>query len=112
MKAGEVANLIATNPGLGQSLATGHPFIKAEVVYAIRTEMAQNLPDILMRRIRLGLVDWRAALEALPATAELLAAEMGWAADEREQAEASFRQHIEMMMTTAGVSVLSVKEKA
>lgn len=82
-------------------LATGHPFIQAEVIYAARTEMAQTLPDVLMRRIRLGLIDWKATLEALPVTARLLAIERNWSPAQQEQAEADFRGHIESLMEKA-----------
>ena len=82
-------------------LAAGHPFIQAEVIYAARVEMAQTLPDVLMRRIRLGLIDWRATLEALPVTARLLAVERNWSPEYMERAEADFRSHIEGLMEKA-----------
>ncbi|RYF69731.1 MAG: glycerol-3-phosphate dehydrogenase, partial [Cytophagaceae bacterium] len=82
-------------------LATGHPFIQAEVIYAARTEMAQTIPDVLMRRIRLGLIDWKATLEALPVTARLLAIERNWTPEQEEQAAIDFRAHIEGLMEKA-----------
>ncbi|MEZ0608629.1 glycerol-3-phosphate dehydrogenase/oxidase [Fibrella sp. WM1] len=79
-------------------LAPNHPFIEAEVIYAARQEMAQTLPDVLMRRIRLGLIDWQATLTAIPRTAQLLAVERGWTPEQRTQQETEFRAHIELLM--------------
>ncbi len=92
-----VLSLLAENPAWLAPLAQKHPFIQAEVIYAARTEMAQTLPDVLLRRIRLGLIDWHATLEALPAAAQLLATERGWTDNQRTQAEAEFRTHIEQL---------------
>lgn len=96
-----VLRLLREEPDWLARLTVGHPFIQAEVIYAARTEMAQTLPDVLMRRIRLGLIDWKATLEALPVTARLLAIERNWSPEHREQAEAEFRVHIEGLMEKA-----------
>lgn len=96
-----VLRLLREEPDWLTRLAVGHPFIRAEVIYAARTEMAQTLPDVLMRRIRLGLIDWRATLEALPVTAHLLAIERNWSPGQQQQAEAAFRTHIEGLIEKA-----------
>ena len=93
--------LLREEPDWITRLANDHPFIQAEVIYAARTEMAQTLPDVLMRRIRLGLIDWRATLEALPVTARLLAVERSWTPEQEEQAMATFRVHIEGLLEKA-----------
>lgn len=48
---------------LGARLASGHPFIEAEVVYARDHELALDADDVLERRTRLAFLD-RAAAEA------------------------------------------------
>ena len=45
-------------------LVAGHPFIKAEVLYAIRYEMACTKEDVLHRRLGLALRDADAAAKA------------------------------------------------
>jgi glycerol-3-phosphate dehydrogenase len=64
-----------------------HPRLEttgAEIVFAVRQEMARTVEDILSRRTRDLVRDARAAVEAAPAVADLLAAELGrdaaWAA--------------------------------
>ncbi|MGH3230341.1 MAG: glycerol-3-phosphate dehydrogenase/oxidase, partial [Streptosporangiaceae bacterium] len=51
--AGEVLGLIAADPGLAQPLADGHPYLRAEVAYAVTHENALHVEDVLMRRVRL-----------------------------------------------------------
>jgi glycerol-3-phosphate dehydrogenase len=53
------------------------PYIKAEIVWSARNEMSRTLDDALARRTRALLLDARAAVEAAPATALLLAGELG-----------------------------------
>jgi glycerol-3-phosphate dehydrogenase len=76
--------LIARDPALGQPL---HPRLAAciaEIVWAARHEMARTVDDVLSRRVRALQLDARAALEAAPVVAEVLARELGkdssWAA--------------------------------
>ncbi len=53
------------------------PFLKAEVVWAARYEMARTLEDVLARRLRALFLDARASIEAAPEAAQLLAEELG-----------------------------------
>lgn len=59
-------------------LAAGHPCLEAEVIYAVRFELAQRVIDILARRTHLAIVDTQAARTAAPRILELMAAELGW----------------------------------
>lgn len=66
-----------------------HPrldMIGAEVVWACREEMARTVDDVLSRRTRSLVFDARAALEAAPAVAGIMALELGrgegWIADQ------------------------------
>ncbi|TVR40688.1 MAG: glycerol-3-phosphate dehydrogenase/oxidase [Cryomorphaceae bacterium] len=59
-----------------QKLHPDHLYTAAEVVWAIRYEMAMTIEDVLSRRIRLLLLDARAAIEAAPTVATILAKEL------------------------------------
>lgn len=65
------------------------PYFTAHVVWAVRREMARTVDDFLSRRIRMTLLDVRAALEMAPKVAEIMAEELGrdakWAADQVAQ---------------------------
>jgi glycerol-3-phosphate dehydrogenase len=72
-----IRDLIRERPGLERQL---HPSLSAregEVVWAVRKEMAVTVEDILSRRCRALLWDARAAIEAAPRVAELMAEELG-----------------------------------
>ncbi|WP_428329873.1 glycerol-3-phosphate dehydrogenase/oxidase [Mucilaginibacter sp.] len=59
-----------------EKLHTRLPYIKAEVIWAVRNEMARNIEDVLARRVRALFLDARAAIDMAPAVAKLLAAEL------------------------------------
>lgn len=77
-RAVKVAALTHENPQWAERLVEAYPFIKAEVIYQIREEMACTPRDVLARRMRLEIMDWEATQEALPKVVELMAQEMGW----------------------------------
>jgi glycerol-3-phosphate dehydrogenase len=53
------------------------PYLRAEVAWAARHEMARTLEDVLSRRTRALLLDARASAECAPLAARLLARELG-----------------------------------
>jgi glycerol-3-phosphate dehydrogenase len=83
--AGEIDRLVAGDGQLAVPLVAGLPYLRAEAVYAARHEMATTLTDVLVRRTRAHLLDREATVEAAPAIATLLAAELGWNEGERER---------------------------
>jgi glycerol-3-phosphate dehydrogenase len=74
----EISKLIDADPGLGEALHPALPYLKAEVVWAARSEMARTVEDVLARRTRALFLNARAAVEMGPAVADLLAPELGW----------------------------------
>lgn len=75
--------------GLGARLAAGFPYLEAEVVHAARHEFAAATTDVLVRRLRLGMLDVASARRAAPRVSELLAGELGWDADRRDRETAT-----------------------
>lgn len=69
--------LIKEDSSLKEKLHPNLPYIKAEVVWAIRNEWAQTIEDILSRRTRALLLDAQASLDVAPKVAAILAAELG-----------------------------------
>jgi glycerol-3-phosphate dehydrogenase len=63
-------------PELKQKLHPEYQFTAAEVVWAVRKEMAMTVEDVLARRLRLLFLDASAAVEAAPAVAAIMASEM------------------------------------
>jgi glycerol-3-phosphate dehydrogenase len=74
----EIRKLIENAPPLGQRLNADLPYVKAEVIWAVRNEMARTVEDILARRTRALFLNARAALDMAPTVADLMAPELGW----------------------------------
>ena len=51
------------------------PFIKAEILWAVRNEMCMKVEDFLSRRTRALLLDAKAAIESASLVAEIMARE-------------------------------------
>jgi glycerol-3-phosphate dehydrogenase len=75
--AADIEHLVSEDASLSQLLHPHHPYTGAQVVWAVRHEMAQTVEDFLARRIRLLLLDAAAAVEASLAVAAIMAKEMG-----------------------------------
>lgn len=73
----KIKQLQNDNPLLKDIIAEGLPYTKAEVIWAVRYEMAMTVEDVLARRTRLLFLDAKAAVAAAPAVAQLMAKEMG-----------------------------------
>ena len=69
--------LIAQQAELGQPLDARLPYIKAQVIWAVRNEMARTVEDVLARRLRALFLDAQAAIDMAPQVAALMAAELG-----------------------------------
>lgn len=72
----QIRTLIAGEPALAQPIHPRLPYCMALVVYAVRSEMARTLEDVLARRTRSLLLDARATLEAAPTVASRIATEL------------------------------------
>lgn len=72
-----ILQLQESEPKLKEKLHPNYDCTLAEVVWAIRYEMARTIEDILARRVRLLFLDARAAIECSDKVARLLADELG-----------------------------------
>lgn len=77
--------LTEEHPELGEKLHDDLPYIKAEVVWAVRNEMAQTVEDFLSRRTRALLLDARASVEMAPDVARIMADELDKNKDWQDQ---------------------------
>jgi glycerol-3-phosphate dehydrogenase len=72
--AANIEELIKETPSLGAKLLPDFPHTEAEVVWAVRAEMARMVEDVLARRMRILFLDAKAAIKAAPRVATLMAA--------------------------------------
>ncbi len=85
-----IQQMSAEDPALEQLLHPRLPYRLREVIWAARYEMARTVEDVLARRTRALFLDARAAIEAAPAVADLLAKELGRSDAWREKDLQSF----------------------
>ena len=72
-----MAEIAAADPDLSTPLHDDLPYTGAELVFAARHEMAEDLDDALSRRTRCILLDAAASIEVAPRAAAIMAAELG-----------------------------------
>lgn len=71
-----ILEMVKHNPSLGDKLHPNLEFIKAEVVWAVKNEMARTVEDVLARRVRMLFLDAKAAIEITPLVADIIAKEL------------------------------------
>jgi len=74
----KIKAMIGQYPELGEKLHPDLPYLKVEVIWAVRQEMARTLEDVLARRTRALLLDARASIAMAPLVAEIMAKELGY----------------------------------
>jgi glycerol-3-phosphate dehydrogenase len=74
----EVLDLIRGDKTLGRPLVEGHPYLRAEVAYAVTHEGALHAEDVLARRVRLLIESSDAGLAAAPEVTVIMAGLLGW----------------------------------
>lgn len=74
------------NANLNERLADDYPFLKAEVLFAIRCEMAQKPNDVVCRRVPVSFIDTKTTSDViLPKVVDIFAKEFGWDKTRKEQ---------------------------
>jgi glycerol-3-phosphate dehydrogenase len=100
----KVLALASENAALLDPILEGRPAIKAEVVYAVRYEMAAAIEDVLARRIGMQLYSWRDAIQAAPVVGLLMARELCWTSSFARAAITHYIEKINHLLDSAGLS--------
>jgi glycerol-3-phosphate dehydrogenase len=87
-RADEVTALAKTQATLSRTLSQRLPDIAAQVAFAVRSEMALTLDDVLFRRTGLGTLG-KLEAKAVEGAAQLMAIELGWSDEEKRRQIAS-----------------------
>ena len=72
-----VQELEQSQPAWAEPMDSALPYTAAEVIWAVRHELALTLEDVLARRTRALFLNARAALRMAPRVADLMAGELG-----------------------------------
>jgi glycerol-3-phosphate dehydrogenase len=89
-----VLGLVAEDPGLGDRIVPDLPYIRAEVPYAVRYEMAMTLVDFLARRVRILLEDMGQGFSRASDVARLMARYLGWSRAEMAAQVAAYERQV------------------
>lgn len=93
--AAEILQLVEQDAALGTRLLADLPYIRAEVVYACRQEMALTPLDVLARRTAITLEDRQRGLSILADVTALMARELNWSPTQQLDICAASRAAIE-----------------
>jgi glycerol-3-phosphate dehydrogenase len=93
-EAAAVARLAQSDPGLAEPVIEGHTTIWAELLHAMRREMALTLTDLLIRRTHLFYVAPDQVLDAIDRIAQFAAGEMGWDGERRDAEISAYHQEV------------------
>ncbi|MCU7550156.1 glycerol-3-phosphate dehydrogenase/oxidase [Chitinophagaceae bacterium LB-8] len=77
----QIKELTGKNPALNNTLVNSLPYTEAEVVWAVRNEMARTVEDVLARRLRILFLDASAAMKAAAGVAKIMAKELQYDKD-------------------------------
>ena len=72
-----IRNMIDSKPSLAEKIHPDYDYCQAEVIWSVQHEMALTVEDYLARRCRLLFLNAKAAIDAAPLVAQLMATELG-----------------------------------
>jgi glycerol-3-phosphate dehydrogenase len=75
--AADIQQLMQDDPAMASVLHEGLPINAAQIIWAVRHEMARTPDDVLARRTRVLVLNAKAAIDLAPAVAKLMAKELG-----------------------------------
>ncbi len=90
-----MAALLDEDKRLGERLSPSLPYIRAEVLHAVRNEMAMTLLDVMARRLHLLNEEPNQGLDQMADVAAMMGPELGWSAEEQQRQVALYRQEVE-----------------
>ena len=107
-----VLDLIRADPGLARPLADGHPYLRAEVAYAVLHEDALHVEDVLVRRIRLFIESADSGTGVAAEVSSIMGRLLGWS---RRKRAAETRRYLELVaaeQTQPATPALAGEEQA
>src|SRR5262249_46401314 len=92
----EVLDLIWADARLGRPLTEGHPYLRAEVAYAVTHEGALHVEDVLVRRTRLFIESADSGASVAAEVAAIMGRLLGWS---RRRRAAETRRYLDLVRT-------------
>jgi len=111
-KAADVVSLTRGDRELRLPIVEDEGYIRAEIVYTIRQEMAATIEDVLARRLGLQYFSWELAGRAAPVVAAYLARDLGWSDSQTADAVHLYVRKIQRMRAAMGLLPATPAERA
>jgi len=99
--------LIEDDPELGRRIIDDLPYIRAEVIYSCRHEMAMTPNDVLGRRTAIMLEDRQRGIGAVDDIASLMAGELNWSPEQQQLMSDAFRSNVQQQLAAEKEYVIS-----
>ncbi len=97
-EANAILSLVEKDASLATRLVDDLPYIRAEVVYACRQEMAMTPYDVLARRTSITLLDRQRGLGIVDEVAKLMAQEHQWSPEQQQAMIDAYRDAMQQQM--------------
>jgi glycerol-3-phosphate dehydrogenase len=101
----DVLKLTRTDPSLARPLADGHPYLRAEVAYAVTHENALHVEDVLARRTRLFIEAADSGTGVAAEVSVIMGRLLGW---HRRRRAAETRRYLEFVAADQPVGALDL----
>jgi glycerol-3-phosphate dehydrogenase len=98
----EVWRRVERDPSLGVPVAPGLPYLAAELVYAVESEMALTLADLLLRRTHVAFETPDHGLTAAGHAAHVVAPLLGWDATRLDAELVRYEEEVERVFAIEG----------
>ena len=90
----EVLDLISDDRKLAAPIAKNLPYLKAEIVYAVTSEGAQSVSDVLEHRTRIWFEAPNFGTDLVDATADLIAPYLGWKVAQKRASISHYKDRV------------------
>jgi glycerol-3-phosphate dehydrogenase len=108
----EVLHPIRADAGLARPLAEPHPYLRAEVAYAVTHEDALHVEDVLMRRTRLFIESADSGVGAAAEVSAIMGRLLGWSRRRRAAETRRYLDLVEAEQTVAAMDPDPVPDRA
>lgn len=98
-----VLKLVEEDAALGERLIDDLPYIRAEVIYVCRQEMAMTPYDVLARRTSITIEDRKRGLGVLDDVVALMSQELGWSPEQQQSMGDAFRSAMQRQLAAEQV---------
>jgi glycerol-3-phosphate dehydrogenase len=97
----DILELIEDDRKLAAPLTRTLPYLKAEIIYAVTSEGAHSVCDVLERRTRIWFEAENFGEDLAPAVADLIAPYLGWKAAQKKQSIAAYLAKVDAAKDSA-----------